>query len=61
VLTFNPHGNMKAARYGDGYKYYISGTFTNSNGDSIIDPETGSDTVWIEVKERAFNYDKGKK
>lgn len=61
VLTFNPHGNMKAAKYRDGYKYYISGTFTNSNGDSIIDPETGSDTVWIEVKERAFNYDKGKK
>ena len=58
VVTFNPHGNMKAARYKNGYKYYISGTFTNNEGDAIVDPETGSDTVWIEVKERAFDYDK---
>lgn len=47
-ITFRPGMNMRAVRYHDRYEYFVNGTV---NGKS----------VWIRVKERAFNYDKEKK
>lgn len=66
--TFIPDGNMRARLKGKGssgkesYDYYVSGQLRGPQG-NIIQNTTGSsnvsedeNTVWIKVKERAYNY-----
>lgn len=62
-FTFIPDGQMKAARYRSGYKYYISGEMRGNNPEAndLYNTEDGSTQVWIEVKERGYNYDGKKK
>lgn len=58
--TFIPNGSMRAKYLGDRngapqYQYWISGQFTTPGG-RLVTNNTGGETQWIEVKERAFNY-----
>lgn len=55
---FIPDGQIKAARAGNGYRYYVSGTLKgNKNNSPIYDPKDHSTQLWIEVKERGYAYD----
>lgn len=56
-FRFIPEGQIRAARAGSGYRYYISGTIAPAGSNTVYDPNTGSQQVWIEVKERDHVYD----
>lgn len=58
--TFIPDGSMRAKYLGERngypqYQYWISGQFRTPSGHRIVN-NTGGETQWVEVKERAFNY-----
>lgn len=57
--TFIPDGQMKAAKSGKEYRYYISGTLQgDKNTTPIYNPKDNNSTqLWIEVKERGYAYD----
>lgn len=58
AYTFIPDGQMKAAKAGNGYRYYISGQIQgNKNSSPVYNPKDNSTQVWIEVKERGYSYD----
>lgn len=57
-FEFIPDGQIKAARAGNGYRYYISGQIRGNNDSGYANSEhDGSTQVWIEVKERGYVYD----
>lgn len=57
--TFIPDGQIKAAKAGNSYRYYISGTLKgDKNTSPIYNPRDNNSTqLWIEVKERGYSYD----
>lgn len=56
--SFIPDGQIKAARAGNGYRYYISGQIRGNNSNNFaVNEDDGSTQVWIEVKERGYVYD----
>ena len=57
--TFIPDGQIKAAKAGNSYRYYVSGTLKgNKNTSPIYNPRDNNSTqLWIEVKERGYSYD----
>lgn len=57
-FDFIPDGQIKAARAGSGYRYYISGQMKGNKASNVTAVKgTGSTQVWIEVKERGNVYD----
>lgn len=57
--TFIPDGQIKAAKAGNSYRYYVSGTLKgDKNTSPIYNPRDNNSTqLWIEVKERGYSYD----
>lgn len=54
--TFIPTGGMQARYINGKYEYYISGVFTDENGNTIEGSDGSGNTYLIPVKERLGNY-----
>lgn len=54
-FVFQPEGNMRATWAGGQYRYFIAGRFVSDDNRNVSTPD-GSRRVWIEVKERGYNY-----
>jgi hypothetical protein len=46
---------MRATWAGGQYRYFIAGRFVSDDNRNVSTPD-GSRRVWIEVKERGYNY-----